>query len=523
MKKSRMCADALIVGDRFPLWCREPGQKTDQGSVKAPPSVAVREGNLLEPARRGESFWPRSPSEHPIHLVRQDMEVIYHRCCGIDIHKKVIVACLITLTANGERHKEVRTYRTVTKELLELFDWLTAAGCTHVAMESTGVYWRPVYNLLEGHFELLVVNAQHIKAVPGRKTDVRDAEWLADLVQHGLLKGSYIPSASQRERRELTRYRVSLVQDRARAVNRLQKTLEDTNLKLGDVATNIMGKSARAMLEALLAGQTDPVALAGLARGRLKAKRAQLEEALVGTVKPHQSFMLSEQLALIETLDEAIERLSQEIARRLDPPPDQDPGSERHAEQAHEVQMKEPQGPGVQEKQQPDQPLSWKQAVGLLDTIPGINEHAAEGLLAEIGIEMARFPTAAHLASWAGLCPGNNESAGKRLSGKTRKGSPWLRKLLVEAAHAASQSKNTYLAALYHRIKARGGAKKALLAVGHTILVTIYHMLDRGVSYQEFGGNSFDEHDRQAVEKRLIRRLEKLGYQVSLEPVAQVA
>lgn len=452
------------------------------------------------------------------------MEVIYQRCCGIDIHKKVIVVCLITLTAHGERHKEIRTFRTVTKELLELVDWLIAAGCTHVAMESTGVYWRPVYNLLEGHFELLVVNAQHIKAVPGRKTDVRDAEWIADLLQHGLLKGSYIPPTEQRELRELTRYRVSLVQDRARAVNRLQKTLEDTNLKLGDVATNIMGKSARAMLEALLAGQTDPVSLADLAQGRLKAKRAQLEEALVGTIKPHHGFMLSEQLALIDTLDEAIERISREIEQRLHPPSDPNSGAELQAEHAHEGQIQAPQDPQPQPGSQPqDQPLSWKQAVVLLDTIPGINGRAAEGILAEIGIEMDRFPTAAHLASWAGICPGNNESAGKRLSGKTRKGSPWLRKLLVEAAHAASHSKNTYLAALYYRIKARGGAKKALLAVAHAILVAIYHMLDRGVSYQECGGNYFDEHDRQATEKRLIRRLENLGYHVSLESVAQIA
>ncbi|HEU5381644.1 MAG TPA: IS110 family transposase [Ktedonobacteraceae bacterium] len=448
------------------------------------------------------------------------MELVYRYCCGIDIHKKLIVACLITETESGQRHKELRTFRTVTAELLELLDWLKAAGCTHVAMESTGVYWKPIYNILEGHFELLVVNAQHIKAVPGRKTDVRDAEWIADLLQHGLLKGSYIPPAPQRELRELTRYRVSLVQERARAVNRLQKTLEDTNLKLGDVATDIMGKSARAMLEALLAGQTDPGKLADLARGRLKAKRAQLEEALVGTVKPHHRFMLGEQLVLIDTLDEAIERVSQEIALRLDPPPDPqegepqdqaEPNQEAEADQADASES-------APEMKKPE--LSWKEAVALLDSIPGINQRAAEGILAEIGIDMSRFPTAGHLASWAGMCPGSNESAGKRLSGKTRKGSPWLRKLLVEAAHAAAHGKNTYLSALYHRIKARGGGKQAMIAVGHAILVAIYHMLDRSLSYQELGGNYFDEHDRQHVEKRLVRRLEKLGYQVSLQPVA---
>ena len=380
--------------------------------------------------------------------------------------------------------------------------------------------WRPAYNLLEGQFEVLVVNAQHLKAVPGRKTDVRDAEWIADLFHHGLLKGSYIPSSSQRDLRDLTRYRISLVQDRARAVNRLQKMLEDTNLTLGDVATNIMGKSARDMLEALLAGQTDPAALADLARGRLKAKRAQLDEALVGTVKPHHRFMLSEQLALIDTLEEAIERISREIAHRLDPAPDPDAGAQRQAAPTQAFQLQEPPIPCIQEQHQQDQPLTWKQAVVLLDTIPGINARAAEGILAAIGIEMDRFPTAAHLASWAGVCPGNNESAGKRLSGKTRLGSPWLRQLLVEAAHAASHSKNTYLAALYHRIKARGGAKKALFAVAHAILVAIYHMLVRRLQYQELGGNYFDEHDRQHIEKRLIRRLEKLGYHVSLEPVA---
>lgn len=438
------------------------------------------------------------------------MEVVYTRCCGLDVHKKMVVACLIAPNSLGQRSKEIRTFRTTTQELLLLRDWLVLAGCTHLAMEATGVYWKPVYNVLDGAVELLVVNARHIKAVPGRKTDVRDAEWIADLLQHGLLTSSFIPPAAQRELRELTRYRTNLVEERARAVNRLQKTLEDTNIKLGDVATDIMGKSARAMLEALLDGQTDPAILADLARGRLKAKRAQLQEALVGTLKPHHRFMLTEHLALIDTLDEAIARATKEIEARMGPPDPETKGS---------VDVAEEEGQEHQEMA----PLPWGEAVRLLDSIPGINPRAAQGILAEIGTDMSRFPSSGHLASWAGMCPGNHESGGKRLSGKTRKGSPWLRKLLVEAAHAAAHTKNTYLSAQYRRIASRRGAKIAMIAVGHSLLVMIYHMLSEHVSYTELGGNYFDEQDRQATEKRLVRRLEKLGYHVELQTPTQVA
>jgi len=448
-----------------------------------------------------------------------DLEVVCQRCCGLDIHKKMVVACLIILTADGKRLKQIRTFRTVTQELLELLDWLKAAGCTHVGMEATGVYWKPIYNLLEGHFELVVANARHIKAVPGHKTDVNDAQWIASLLQHGLLKASFVPSTEQRELRELTRYRTTLVEERARIVNRLQKTLEDTNLKLGDVVSDITGKSAQAILRGLLAGETDPKVLANLARGRLKAKRAELEAALVGTIKPHHHFMLTEQLDHIDRLEKAIGRVGAEIEARMGPslPPEPEQGpSDKPAEPE--------QGPSDKPAEQANkEPLSLAQAVVLLCSIPGISRRAAEGILAEIGTNMDRFQSAKHLASWAGMCPGNHESAGKRLSGKTNKGSPWLRKLLVEAALAAGRTKNTYLSAQYRRLAARRGKKRAAIAVGHTILVIIFHVLQDQKPYEELGGNFFDERERQALEMRLVQRLEKLGYDVSLEPVAPAA
>jgi transposase len=406
----------------------------------------------------------------------------------------------------------VRTFGTVTQELLSLSDWLREGNCTHVAMESTGVYWRPIYRLLEGDFTLLVVNAQHIKTVPGRKTDVRDAEWIADLLQHGLLTGSLIPSTPQRELRDLTRYRVNLVEERSRAINRLQKTLEDTNLKLGNVVTDILGKSGRAILEALLSGQTDPVALADLARGRLKAKRAELEAALVGTLRPHHCFLLQEHLWHIDQLTGNLQRLEHEIAARL-------------ASMDTDVSGSEPSctEPAADAASPVLPDASWQQAVELLDTIPGINVSAAHAILAEIGIQMDRFPSAGHLASWAGVCPGQHESAGRRRSGKTTKGSPWLRKVLVEAAQAAAHTKNTYLSAHYHRLAARRGAKKAIIALAHTLLVIIYHLLSRQVPYQDLGATYLDERERHSLQTRLVHRLEKLGYAVALQPVPQSA
>ena len=412
------------------------------------------------------------------------MNLVYERCAGLDVHKRTVVVCVIVPDAQGQRHKEWRTFTTMTPDLLRMRHWLKALGVTHAAMESTGSFWKPIFNVLEGHVEVLVVNAQHLKVVPGRKTDVKDAEWIADLLQHGLLRPSFVPPAPQREVRELTRYRTSLIEERSRLINRLQKTLEDANLKLASVASDLMGRSARDMLAALLAGEVDPSVLAELARGRMRAKRDLLEQALQGQFKSHHRFLISEQLADIDALDEAIGRMSTEIAERLRP---------------------------------------YEHLLRRLETIPGIKRRLGEVILAEIGPDMCRFPSARHLASWAGMCPGNNESAGKRLSGRTRKGSPWLRSALVEAAHAAIHTKDSYLSAQYHRLVLRRGGKKATIAVGHTLLVIVYHVLADEKDYEELGGNYFDEWDRQAIQKQLVRRLEKLGYQVKLEPTSPAA
>ncbi len=412
------------------------------------------------------------------------MEVVYARCCGLDIHKKLVVACLIVPGPDGTAQKEVRSFGTMTADLLALADWLAAAGCTHVAMESTGVYWQPIYNLLEDRFALLLVNARHIKAVPGRKTDVRDCEWIADLLRHGLLRPSCVPDRPQRELRELTRYRTALVDERAAEVNRLQKTLEGANIKLAAVATDPLGKSGRQILEALVGGAADAALLAQLARGRLRAKLPQLERALEGRVGPHQRFLVARQLAHIDFLDAQIAEVSAEIAERLRP---------------------------------------FEAELARLDTIPGVGPRTAETLLAELGTDLSRFPSAAHLASWAGICPGNHESAGKRYSGKTRKGNPYVRRALVEAAHAAAHTKDTYLAAQFHRLVSRRGKKKAAVAVAHSILVQAYHLLRRGSTYHELGGHYFDERQRHTVTHRLVDRLERLGYKVTLEPVAPAA
>jgi transposase len=417
------------------------------------------------------------------------MEVIFPRCCGLDVHKKTITACRILPGPGGQPSKEIQTFATLTDDLLRLSDWLAQADVTHVAMESTGVYWKPVYNLLESSFELLLVNAQHIKAVPGRKSDVKDCEWIADLLRHGLLQASFVPERAQRELRELTRYRTALVRERAAESNRLQKTLEGANIKLSSVASDLLGVSARQMLEGLVAGRSDTAALAQLAKGRMREKIPLLERALQGQFGAHQRFLVSRQLAHIDELEGLIGEVSTEIGERLAALP----GSGKES------------------------PLPFEAAVALLDTIPGVEQRTAETIVAEIGTEMGRFPSAGHLASWAGLTPGLCVSAGKAKSRKTRKGSPWLRATLVEAAHAAGRTKASYLGAQYRRLAGRRGRKKAAIAVAHTILVIAYHLLKEQTVYVDLGSNYFDERDRALVERRLVERLERLGNKVTLE------
>jgi transposase len=409
--------------------------------------------------------------------MKPDIDIVHERCCGLDVHKKSITACIITPEA-----KETRTFGAMTDDLLAMASWIREHDCAIVAMESTGVYWKPVYNLLEiEEIETLVVNAQHIKAVPGRKTDVKDAEWIASLLRLGLLKASYVPDRDQRELRELVRYRRSLINERSRESNRLQKVLEGANIKLSSVASNITGKSSLSMIEAMIRGNEDPAALASLARGRLKQKQEQLKQALHGLIGPHQKMIMSSQLEHIGFLEEQILKLDEEIARRM---------------------------------------LPFEEPLELVDTIPGIGRRSAEAILSEIGTDMNRFPSAACLASWAGMAPGNNESAGKRKSGRTNKGNDSLRTTLVEAAHAAAKTKNTYLSSQYHRIAARRGANRASIAVGHTILVIIYHILKRKSPYLELGANYYELRlKKESVMRQSVKRLEALGYKVNLEQV----
>ncbi|ULO05768.1 IS110 family transposase [Paenibacillus sp. 19GGS1-52] len=401
------------------------------------------------------------------------MEILIERCCGLDVHKKSITACIIT-----SKGKEIRSFETLTRRLIDLVDWIKSERCTHVAMESTGDYWKPIYNLLEMEdLEPLVVNAQHIKAVPGRKTDVKDAEWIAKLLRHGLVQGSYIPNRDQRELREIIRYRRSIIEERTREVNRLQKVLEGGNIKLSSVASNVLGVSGRNMLEAMIQGESDPSILADFAQKKLKAKKEQLKLALEGSLGPHQLLMLEKQLSHIDQLNELITELDEEIERRMSP---------------------------------------FAEDLKLLDTIPGVGKRTAEQILAEIGTDMTRFPSAGHLCSWAGMTPGHDESAGKKRSAKTRKGNKKLRSALVESARAAGRKKNTYLSAQYHRIAGRRGKNRAAVAVGHSILAIVYILLTRRQEYKELGFDYFDQRNHDMVMNRSIKRLESLGYQVNL-------
>ncbi len=427
------------------------------------------------------------------------MNVMFERCAGLDVHKQSVVACRLLPTVDGsgrgdiEReapgrsgrqpqphlHSETRSFGTTISELLRLSDWLSEGGVTHVALESTGVYWKPIFNLLEGNFTVWVLNAQHVKNLPGRKTDVKDAEWLAELLRYGLVQPSFIPAQAQRDLRDLTRERTNFVRQRATLVNRVQKVLEGANLKLGDVASNVMGLSGRAILQSIIEGETDPKVLASLAQGRLRSKRAELEGALRGRVRPHHRFLLTELLCQVDSLDETIDHFDEEIRVAIG-----DEGNE--------------------------------EVVKLLDTIPGVGRGLAEMLVAEIGTDMSRFPTAGHLAAWAGVAPGNNESAGKKRWGRTRNGDPWLKVGLVQAARGAIRTKGTYLAAQYRRLVARRGDKRAVMAVAHSILVIVYHIILRREPYRELGGDYFERRKPEATARRLARQIERLGFQVAV-------
>lgn len=407
------------------------------------------------------------------------MQVIHQYCCGLDVHKKTVVACILITSPDGTVQKKVRTFSTMTSDLLAFVDWLQAFQITHVALESTGVYWHPVFNLLEEDFSVILVNAQHMKALPGRKTDIKDSEWIADLLRHGLLRPSFIPSKPIRVLRELTRYRKTLVQERAQEVNRLHKVLEGANIKLAAVATDVLGKSGRDMLTALIEGTTDAEVLADLARGLLRKKLPQLQEALEGRVQPHHRTLLRHMLAHVDFLEKTLTQLQQDIDTHLAP---------------------------------------YEEAVELLQSIPGVQATAAATIIAEIGIDMSRFPSAKHLASWAGVCPGNRQSGGKRFSGATTHGNPYLRAMLAEVVWVISHTKNNYLSAQYHRLARRLGKKKAVVAVSHSLLVVMYHILLTKHPYVDLGADYLEQLDTARVQQHHIHRLEQLGFTVTLTP-----
>jgi transposase len=479
MKKVR--DDAIMVRDhdgRRPFICdavelapqSDPDAVTNLGLL--PPAFAGSTQNRLYCSRHLPS---RSSNLEAV------METIYRRCCGLDVHKESIAACVRLLDERGELTTEVRSFSTMTADLLSLGDWLAELGVTHVAMESTGVYWKPVWNLLEDRFTLLLVNARHIKNVPGRKTDLADCQWIAQLLQFGLLKGSFVPPVMIREARDLTRHRTQLVSEKTRVANRIQKILEDANIKLASVATDILGKSCRAMLASLISGESDPKMLAQLALGRLKSKHQALRSSLQGRVRDHHRFMLKLLMDHLSSLEKLIGELEQRIDQLMAP---------------------------------------LNEQIKRLDEVPGIDVRSAQSILAEIGNDMSRFGDSLHLCSWAGMCPGNHESAGKRRKGTTRPGNRWLRTTLVQCAWAASNTKNKYLSSQFRRLMSRRGKKKALVAVGHSILTIVYEMLTHGTQYQDLGADWFNRQEPLRLQRHLIKRLESLGYKVTLEHAA---
>jgi transposase len=409
------------------------------------------------------------------------MEALIESCCGLDVHQAVVVACVLVGAPGKKPKKELRTFRAFTQDLLELRDWLKEHGCTHVAMESTGVYWKPVYSLLEDAFTLVVGNAHHIRNVPGRKTDAKDAEWIADLLRHGLIASSFVPPKPIRELRDLMRYRRKLIETRSSERNRLSKLLETANIKLSSVATDVFGKSGMAMLEALLAGELSIEEMANLARAGLRRKLPELREALNGRLDEHHRFLLRLQLDRLGALEEDLRRLDGFIDGRLEP--------YRAEQQA-------------------------------LQSIPGVGAHGAAAIIAEIGVDMSVFKSDHHLASWAGVCPGNHESAGKRLSGRTSKGNVHFRTVLVEAAHSATRKRGSYFKAKYYKLKARRGARRALLGIAHKIARVAYQLLARHVPFQDLGEAYLDQRSGQRVTRQLVRRLESMGFLVSLQPHA---
>ena len=407
------------------------------------------------------------------------MDVVVERCCGLDVHKDTVVACVRTPGRGGSREQATRTFGTMTADLLGLRDWLVAMGVTLCGMESTGVYWRCVFYVLEDDIECWLLNARHLRNVPGKKTDVKDAEWICQLVEHGLVAPSFVPPKPIRELRDLTRYRKAQIEERGREAQRLDKVLQDAGIKLSSVATDILGKSGRDMLEALVSGTRDPAVLAELARGRLRTKIPMLKRALEGRFSANHALIVSTILAKLDFLEEAISGLSEAIEVLIGP---------------------------------------FEVEVALLDTIPGVDRRIAECMIAEIGVDMSRFATSARLSSWAGMCPGNNESGGRRRSGRTRKGSKWLAANLAEAAEAAGRSKNTYLGAQFQRLRGRLGHAKARKAVEHSMLVAAFHVLDQHVPYADLGAEWFQKRRPDAHAQRLARQIEALGFRVTLEP-----